>query len=265
MVHLDECLTSTTPVYVTTKLIPKKSFIRRKERPRRIYMKKFNPAEIIGEDLCRIKGIRCSHYFIAGIGCYNLKTPVWYEDALNYCSSFQIASESFHQPGFQYKKVTEFGFQAYDDNLFEKMLDQTPTEENRKQLCMELLQLMALDIYMGQTDRFAFNYEFEEDQERNLHLAPLYDFEYSLNSQFFERNPICEGDLYSFKSIEDCQDFIRKYPIFRNLLSSYLGINLEYVVRDAFRRRGMIMPESKIPYYRKFGEERKALIKSIVR
>ena len=264
MVHLDECLTNQTPIYVTTKVIPKKSLIRRTERPRKVFMKKFNPAEFIGEELCRIRDIRCSHYFIAGINYYTLKDPIWYEDAVKRCSDFQIASKTNHRKGYQYHSVSHYGFAAYDHNLFEKMLDQTPDEENRKQLCKELLELMALDIYMGQTDRYAFNYEFEEDAEHHIHLAPVYDFEHSVNPQFLNKGDICFGDLYSFRTIEDCKEFIRKYPMFRDILSSYLDVDLEYVVRDAFGRRRMKMPENKYPIYREFDQERKELIKSIV-
>ena len=200
----------------------------------------------------------------AGLSAFNLKAPIWYEDAKERCYDFKIASENFHQPGYEYKSVAQYGLDQYDKDLFEKVLTVAKDEDNKKQLCHDLLQLLALDLYMGQTDRFAFNYEFEEDKDHNVRLAPLYDFQYSVNPQFIEEDDICFGDLYSFRTIEDCKDFIRKYPQFRDILSSYLGIDLEYVVRDAFSKRRLVVPERKIPYYRAFDQKRKDLIKRIV-
>ena len=264
MVHLEECLTHSTPVWVLTNQLPKKSLFRKKEKPQEYFLKQFNPAELIGEELCRIKNIRCAHYFIAGIGPYNLKAPVWYEYAQKYCSVFRIASKNFHEPDCTYKSAVQYGFSQDDPELFEKILTVAKDEENKKQLCMDMLQMLALDIYMGQTDRYAFNYEFEEDSSHRVRLAPLFDFQYSVDPQWLNEGDICFGDLYSFKTIEDCKEFIRKYPVFRDILSSYLGVDLEYVVRDAFSRRNMKMPEKKFEYYRQFDQDRKDMIHRIV-
>ena len=62
MIALQECITNTTPVFVTSDKEPRKSLFRRVEKPRKYFIKDFNPAEFIGEELCRIQNIRCSHY-----------------------------------------------------------------------------------------------------------------------------------------------------------------------------------------------------------
>ena len=265
MIRLDECLTKETPIIVTTGKIPKKGLFSRKAKPRKYFLKKFNPAEFVGEEICLIKDIRVSHYFLACLGSFNLDTPMWYQDVKDKFPFIQIASVNFEKPGYQYKSVVDYGFSQNDDNLFEEMLSVAKDKENEKQLCMDMLNMLALDLYMGQTDRFAFNYMFEEDKDHNVRLAPLYDFEHSINPQSMNPGDICFGDLYQFKSIEDCKKFIEKYPKFRDILSSYLDVDLAGIVKMAYAKRRLIVPEKELEMYREFDKGRKELIKEIIR
>ncbi len=265
MVNLNECLMNDTPIVVVSDKEPKKGLFRKVAKPRKYFIKEFNPAEFVGEEICLINNINVSHYFLACIGSFNLDRSMWYEDIKGKCQSIRIASPNFEKPGYQYKSVTDYGFSQKDTNLFDKMLSVAKDEDNEKKLCMDMLKMLALDIYMGQTDRFAFNYLFEEDSEHNVRLAPLFDFEYSLNPQFLtDPNDLSYGDLYHFGSIEECKEFIRRYPKFRDILASYLDMDLEYAIRSAYGKRRMRMPESKYPFYRDFDEKRKELIKRIV-
>ncbi len=264
MMHLEECLTGDTPIYIG---VDRKSIIDlfpKLSEKNKLYVKKFNPSEFIGEELCLIKKIRCAHYFLFGLGFHNTKVTVPYKDAKEMFYDIQIASRSFHKPNCEYKSVVQYGFKQYGDGLFEGMLEKAKDEKNRKELCTDMLQMLALDIYMGQTDRFAFNYEFEEDKEHNIRLAPLYDFQYSVNSSNMAKEDVCHGDLYKLRTIEECRKLAHDYPEFKDLLESYLDEDLLSIIRGAYAKRRMIVPEHAVPYYQAFEQERKEKIKRIV-
>ncbi len=263
MMKLKECMKQDTPVYMVRYQKPRVYSFRRKEREPKVFLKGFNPSEIIGEELCRIKNIRCSHYFIAGIADYTLKTPVWYEDIQDKCMALKIASPTFKRRGYRYFEIEDFGIVPTDDSI-DHLLQLSHGEENRKQLYMDLLNMIALDIYMRQTDRYSYNYMFEQDREKNIRLAPLFDFETSLEDDVDDNEIFSKCDLYGFETIDDCKRFIDKYPEFYDVLSSYLDLDLGYVVQDTFAKRRMNLPEKYSDHYRDFGERRKEFIKRIV-
>ena len=175
-----------------------------------------------------------------------------------------LGSKSFYRPGFEYKTISEYGISQYQPDVLERMLDQANGEENREQLLDDMLQMLALDIFMGQTDRYAFNYEFEEDKHHNIRLAPLFDFEYSLRPHFVNENDVCYGDLAQLRSIENCKEFIKRYPEFRDLLASYLDESLISNVRCAYAKRGMQVSDKHIEAFQDFEKKQKAKIKKIV-
>jgi len=263
MIYLRESITNETPVYVSREKKPIIKLFHKKDNS--LYMKDFNPAEFVGEELCIERNIRSAHYFLAGRGIYNCQSFIPYADADKMVFGVGIASRSFYEPGYQYKSVFDYGLEQYDKDIFDRMLLQTKKEENRQKLCDDMLQLMALDIYMGQTDRFANNYLFEVDKKQNIRLAPIYDFQHSLNSSSLGNDALSFGDLQPFHTYEECREFVRKYPQFGEYLESYLGNDLASTIRCAFAKRRMNVSDRAISYYKKFEEEQKAKIKRIVR
>lgn len=264
MISIKEIITDKTPIYVTTQKEPRKRFFR-KEMPRKIILKNFNHAEFIGEELASIRNIRCSHYFIVAVGYLEFDHLTTYDKIQNKSYEYKLGTINFEREGFQYKTINDYDMDLGNTNL-EAMLRQTKNKENRQQLLEEMLEMIALDIYMGQTDRFSHNYLFEEDENHEIHLAPLFDFEFSLKKNYLSSpDEVMRGDLYRFKSIESCKDFIREYPIFRDILSSYLGVDLKAVIERAYQSRGLRMPEDKWQFFETFEENRKDVIRSIVR
>ena len=55
------------------------------------------------------------------------------------------------------------------------------------------------------------------------------------------------------------------YPEFRDILASYLKIDLIKVIDNAYSRRGLIIPKDKWKYYEEFEESRKKKKKKIVK
>ena len=107
---------------------------------------------------------------------------------------------------------------------------------------------------------------FEEDGQGNIRLAPLYDFEYSLSKNLLRmgNSDLYTSDLYSFDTIEDCQEFIRKYPMFRDILSSYLNVNLVDVISRSYSRRGLTIPNDRWNFYMDFDQKQKEKIQKIL-
>lgn len=289
--NLSECLTEDSEILLIGN--SKKRRIIKKKEPQRtkLYHKPFNHAEFIGEELSAIRNIRCTHYFLVGLGeyClgnkknipnedgfhmasydfnepageYDLQRVVYYGDIVPKNYDFYIASYDFHRPGRTYRYLREY-FDSDVTDKFSAMLSKAKDSENEEKLCREMLELIALDIFMGQIDRCDENIIFEEKQNGELRLAPLFDFERSLKRGYLNDDMICGGELFSFSSIDECRKFIKKYPMFRDILGSYLDINLKEVVERAYNRRNLTIPEDKWDYYQEFETNRKKLIKKIV-
>lgn len=260
MLYINECLTSDTPVKLVNANNKKSLF--EKVEPK-TYFKKFNHAEFIGEELCHIKNIRCAHYFIAGLTQFRINKTMPASKTDKYYPVIGLGSYDFKDKNKSYKLISDYEEKA--DNGFESMLENARDEENKKQLCRDMLEMLALDIYMGQADRSEVNIMFEEDKEGNIRLAPLYDFEHSINSTCLNWYYLHSSALYSFQNIEGCREFIRKYPMFRDILSSYLNVNLAEVISRSYNSRGLVIPSDKWKYYIDFDQKQKEKVKSIVK
>ena len=260
MLYINECLTSDTPVKLVN-ANNKRSLFEKKEP--KTYFKKFNHAEFIGEELCGIKNIRCAHYFIAGLTQFKINKTLSASKTEKYYPVIGIGSQDFKESNKTYKSIRDYEVRA--NNGFESMLENARDEENKRQLCRDMLEMLALDIYMGQADRSEVNIMFEEDENGNIRLAPLYDFEHSLNSTCMNSNYLHSSALYSFKNIDGCREFIRKYPMFRDILSSYLDVNLAEVISRSYNSRGLVVPSDKWGFYLDFDKKQKEKIKSIVK
>lgn len=262
---LSECLTNGTSFYLTRDRSMKKSIFYKDETPE-LFIKDFNHAEFVGEELCAIKNIRCAHYFLVGIGMCNLKRIAKHGDIIrgNNHYKYKIASYDFRDSTKKYKHLADYGFQG--DNKFEQLLDRAPTIENREELCSDLLDMLALDIYMGQDDRTDRNILLELDHEERIRLAPLYDFEYSLKGNYLGGKVIHgDCDLIDLNDPEFLQEFIEEYPEFREKLSGYLDIDLCKVISRAYTRQGLVIPSDKWHFYQEFDEDRKEVIKKIIK
>ena len=258
---INECLTDGTEIYLTRDRDFKKGLFYQDEKPE-LFIKDFNMAEFVGEELCHIKNIRCAHYFVVGCGMQKLKRTAKYGTIKDHYK-YKIASYSFMEPDKTYKLIKDYKIDYY--NPIEEMLNETNSDKNREELYLDLMNLIALDIYMGQTDRTANNYMFEEDKDKNIRLAPLFDFEYSLNDMFLDQDEVHSSNLIFFKTYEDANNFVKKYPEFGEILQSYLKEDLSGTITRAYNMRGLKVPEEYYPYFEKFEKERKDTIRRIIR
>ena len=262
MLYINECMNYDTPIKLVCNR-PKKPLFGKAEP--KVFFKNFNHAEFIGEELCQIRNIRCTHYFMAGLTGFKVNKTLKRGEIDKYNPTIGIGSYDFTDRSKEYKRINDYEVRA--DNGFESMLENTKNEENKRQLCREMLELLALDIYMGQVDRSEVNFMFEEDQAGNIRLAPLYDFEYSLSKNLLRmgNSDIYTSALYSFDTIEDCQEFIRKYPMFRDILASYLDVNLVDVISRSYSKRGLTIPSDRWNFYMNFDNKQKEKIQKIIK
>ena len=267
MMSVEECLTDEANIYLINRnyiKINNSGYLYSEYKNKKIYIKDFNHAEFIGEELCHIKNIQCAHYFLTGINYYSKKYELKrYGDFKNKLLKIDIASIDFKKNNFEYFNIP-YNF-YHKGNSLRKILSLCPNSKNRNDLLDEIISLFALDIYMGQQDRFGPNIMFYKDRENNIHLAPIYDFEFSLKTNFLLHNDIYKNALFTFRDFSSLKKFISKHSRLGDELESYLDISLVEVVRESYEKRNLIIPSDKEEYYSYFDDDRKKLIKKIIR
>ena len=262
MMDISECLKPDTMIYLTRDRDTKKGLFYKDEKPE-LFIKDFNHAEFIGVELCGIRNLRCAHYFLVGCGMYHLKRMARYGEIDQYYK-YKLASYDFKDSSKKYKSLAEYGIRDVDK--FHAMLEKTPTAKNREELCHDMLELLALDIYMGQDDRTSNNVVFEIDNDQNIRLAPLFDFEYSLNLNLTGNNNI-QGfsDLIYLNDYKRIREFIKLYPEFEYMLKSYSNVDLCNLIYRTYSRHGLKVPDDKWRFYEEFEDDRNKVLKKIVR
>lgn len=251
MITLDELITDETKVNVVRK---KNDAISLADNGTTIYTKIFNVNEFIGQRLGRIRNVRTNKYFLAAYG--NRCRITKYKSLDTNPDDIMIGSYDFTKRDCCYIHLSEFG---YGMNSLFKVLDNCPGEENREELTREILEMFALDTFIGQEDRGGQNFLFECDRDYNLHLAPIYDFEMSFD--VVDDNDIYQNPLFNLANFKEYKELFRQFPEFREMLGSYIGVDLEREIRKTFRDRQFSL-DADISDYRKFSvEKQKQLVR----
>jgi len=223
-----------------------------------IYHKDFDLNEFIGEELAGIRGIRSVHYY-----------PVLFDSKENTfkirnffdkCMAIRVGSFDFKEPGVKY--FTGPNLPIYDDfGTFEDLLEMCPSDKNREELLNELLEVYGLDIYSGQMDRpNNIYYEFHPNGE--IHMSKMFDYEQSFDEIFGEHYV---ADFHIFRTIEDYQKFIIKYPKFEEILRSYLDVDLERVILRMARSRRFDLSRVDMDGYKRYDEIAHKKLEKILR
>lgn len=259
--YLGECITDSTNIFLVGEDYRKKE---KRGLERRIFRKNFNHAEIIGEELCKIRNLSCPHFFLMADSKKDKNKYISYKIAKRDGLNVKLGSYDVTKNGVFYFTIDDV-FLSGGRTKFEGLLSMTPSAKNSEELANEMCELFALDLYMGQADRFSNNILFSFNiHNGEIHLESIFDFQYSLKDGYNCEDFIYDNDLYTFRNIEDFKIFMIFYPNFREMLRSYLDVDLEQVVRDGYRRNGLIVPESKVSFYAAFDRNRKELIKKII-
>ena len=223
-----------------------------------IYHKDFDLNEFIGEELAGIRGIRSVHYY-----------PVLFDSKENTfkirnffdkCMAIRVGSFDFKEPGVKY--FTGPNLPIYDDfGTFDDLLEMCPSDKNREELLNELLEVYGLDIYSGQMDRpNNIYYEFHPNGE--IHMSKMFDYEQSFDEIFGEHYV---ADFHIFRTIEDYQKFIIKYPQFEEILRSYLDVDLERVILKMACSRKFDLSRVDMDGYKRYDEIAHKKLEKILR
>ena len=223
-----------------------------------IYHKDFDLNEFIGEELAGVRGVRSVHYY-----------PVLFDSKENTfkirnffdkCMAIRVGSFDFKEPGVKY--FTGPNLSIYDDfGTFYDLLEMCPSDKNREELLNELLEVYGLDIYSGQMDRpNNIYYEFHPNGE--IHMSKMFDYEQSFDEIFGEHYV---ADFHIFRTIEDYQKFIIKYPQFEEILRSYLDVDLERVILRMARSRKFDLSRVDMDGYKRYDEIAHKKLEKILR
>lgn len=260
MYRLRECLKDESKVLVLGK--KEKRFF--KSKVGTIYRKDFNHAEFVGQELCDMRRIPTARYVVIAEGLRNQEYYTNYGSLKPMNYDFRIGSYDFKKDDATYFTV-EQAFLSANVNL-DNILSICPTRENKIQLLNELEELIALDTYMGQTDRTSNNIMFKKDKNtKEVHLAPIYDYEYSLGIQLLDKNTIYKNAIVQFKNPDDYKAYMYKHPGLADKLAFYLNVDLMDTVRRSYQSRGLEVPSRYYMFYDEFDENRKKVISKILK
>lgn len=224
---------------------------------KRIFYKDFDINEFIGEKLADRRNIKTNHYFLLSFleGLGEKK----YKDIMSDYGSEKIPI-----------KIASFDFEVDQDQClryynFEEILEFCPTKKNREEFTKEVLEMFALDTYMGQVDRMRYNYMIQVDSNFDIHLGPLYDYECSLNIDYLDDKAIYKNTLHKLDTIMDYKNTIDKYEYFYECLKSYLDVDLCSVIQDVFDDRKLDITGLELDKYKRFEEISQKLLSKILR
>lgn len=269
MFSLGESLTDNTKILlIKPEEIKKKSlfgFFRQQAGERRIFRKDFNHAEFVGEELCNMRNLRCAHFFLVGEGYYKVNRMAPFKEIEGDGYRLLLGSYDFRNPvEYDYFQIKDESIRS-SHNYLDELLDLAPNENNRRELLDDVEEMFAIDTYMGQTDRYWNNIIFEKNKRTGeIRLAPLYDFEYSLNPMSLDPDMIYDNALHTFKTEDDYIEFIQQHPEFADKLRFYLKVDLMETMQRVYRAKGLKVPLNTIPYYLDFEKGRKDLIRKVV-
>lgn len=213
-----------------------------------IYYKSFDITEFIGEQLASVRGVRSNHYFPV---CFDLTLRDCIENPIYYRNNMKVGSFDFKKPGVTYETALSLPY-YYDKDSFLILLDRCCSDQNREEFINENLEMFALDIYMSQWDRGGNTfYEFHPNGE--IHLAPVFDYESSMN-KLDAKDLDYTSDFFQFLSLDDYHEMMIKYPQFKEMLQTYLSVDLEGQLISMARNRNFDISGIDMDSYRRYDE-----------
>lgn len=224
---------------------------------RLVFSKYFAGNELVGEQLAKLRNLRTVEYFLTMENETFGKTFYGELESKN-SGKLKISSYDFRKQDCNYLRCTRLGI--YEDG-FLYLLELCPSKKNRIELTNELLELFALDTYMGQDDRFYYNMLFEIDCNNNIHLAPIFDYEVS----FMNNSAIYLNTLKSFPDVDSYRRFLEKFPQMAEMLKFYLDVNLSDEIKNILEAKKLDYSNVNFKFYEDYASERCKIISKILK
>lgn len=216
---------------------------------RAIFHKIFSLNELIGTELGKIRHINV---------CRNFLFKCEEKDDI------EIGSYCFKDNACDYLTIKGFRLNEPCENFY-GILKYCRDDDNREQLINEMLELFALDTYMMQTDRYYYNLLFERRPDGTLHLAPIYDFGFTFGLKANDGLYMYDSCLKSFVNDKSYKSMFIKYPQFREMIESYVDIDICDYIEDVSNRYRLNDKEIDYKYYRKINKELQKRLKRILK
>lgn len=205
--------------------------------------------ELIGEFLSDFLEISTIKY---SIGCAHL------EDGNK---KYGLLSRSFREKGYRYVLPEDIFFRnCINLNNLELICSNCQRNTSYKTLVSQLLKMIAIDIYMNQTDRA--NNLLLKVRHGRIELAPLFDYEESFvtdnkNDSFQYKSSILGLDLSNKEEID-------KFPELKELFKIFASLDIDQILDQVAIKHQIMVPDQKRNEYRKHDERMKKLLKSII-
>lgn len=170
-----------------------------------------------------------------------------------YGDTLYVISELFYKERFEYYypfesslNVSHQEFRAKRRELLENSGDSLSIFDNN--MLVKILKLISIDLKMGQTDRSGTNITLEYCGLK-LNFAPFYDYGSSYKfaefyTQYKNSYIVLKKDRNSLK------EFIKKYPMFMEYLSSIRNIKMSDIIENIEDINGIKLSDEEISYYK---------------
>ena len=203
--------------------------------------------ELLGEKVSEYFDLETIHYRLA---------------KFNYQGNSEIglASKSFCQSGFKYKRAHELHLEEKEDlSVVETIRKICKNDQEYKTLLLDIKKMFVRDFMCSENDRHEGNFLFKINST-GIRLAPLFDYEDS----FIQSNPLCYHnwlgsiDLNSFACIET----IQKDPEWQELFEKAMQLNIPAIIEEIKDENQLVIPLDYTKYYIDSVDCIKNLIKS---
>lgn len=174
---------------------------------------------------------------------------------------YGLLSLYFRDKKNRYIDPRNIGLYANYNDLsnLENIISCCKNENNFKEVVNELSKMIAIDLYMGQTDRTSNNFVFQKNKD-GLHLAPLYDFENSFLTPRSTYEPISYNAACLFTIKLKHKEEIKKHPELEEYLNRLLYLDIEKVLSDIQESLKIDIPKERVNAYKNYVEKRKKLL-----
>lgn len=210
--------------------------------------------ELIGSYLARKINLKAVDY---KIGIYN--------------GELYALSKIFYRPGYSYgdyrklSRKVEKTDKRFDEDLSLEAEDDVLNSISNWQMLINTLKLIALDLKMGQVDRYKNLFVEMSKSTSQLDLALIFDCGYSYDLYEDEKFTFYENPLVKFGVNEsNLRILIERYPILANYIEAMNALPMDVILEDLQRENGIYFTkEEKDKYISLDDEYSKVLRKSI--
>lgn len=196
-----------------------------------------------------------------------------------------LLSKSFYKPGKQYLSLKEiapknvYGVVDRKNSLL-SILELCKTNEEKRRLMLQILNMITIDFYSHQLDRISSNIKFQVSSP--ISLAPLFDYSetfdscleynqtfeyrYPSNIDYFEINKyICANSLLTivFPS-KEMEDLFNEYPEFYESVRDILHIDIEKWIDLIEMKNDIEFSKSLKDFYLRYDEKKKNFVRKII-